>query len=155
MTPKIPRAYPGTVPYDEAVRLVGSEDALRAGTTPQRVWNWKNKGVPWIALGPLIAAKIVAPSPPKPPYLLKGFQEVRSFTCLVEALLKIQERADGPTFSAAWKIMEATAEAIRHLSGWSEADWEKMFRKDHWAKLTKRREAEVIGAALRQEELPL
>jgi len=46
-----------TVPYAEAVRLVGSEARLVADVARSTASNWKRRGVPWSVLGPMLAAK--------------------------------------------------------------------------------------------------
>lgn len=84
---------------------------------------------------------------PTPPYLLQEVREVRSFTSLVEALRKI-DREDGPAYRAAWRVVMASAEALRALAGWTDADWEATITMDHWKTLTKQPEEHTIRRAL-------
>ena len=84
------------------------------------------------------------------PYQLAEVREVRTFTSLVEALRKI-DRSDGRTYRAAWRVLMASAEAVRTLAGWTDADWAAAITKDHWRTLTKEPEERAIGRALDTE----
>lgn len=81
------------------------------------------------------------------PYLLQEVREVRSFTSLVEALRKI-DRSDGDIYRAAWRVLMASAEALRALAGWTEEDWKETITKDHWKTLTKEPEERTVRRAL-------
>lgn len=84
---------------------------------------------------------------PIAPYMLQEVREVRSFTSLVEALRKI-DRENGATYLAAWRVLMASAEAIRALAGWTDTDWEAAITKDHWKTLTKESEERTTRKAL-------
>lgn len=86
---------------------------------------------------------------PVAPYMLEEVREVRSFTSLVEALRKI-DRHDERTYRAAWRVLMASAEAIRALAGWTDADWEAAITKDHWKTLTRQPEEDTIRRALEE-----
>lgn len=81
--------------------------------------------------------------------MLEEVREVRSFTSLVEALRKI-DRHDERTYRAAWRVLMASAEAIRALAGWTDADWEAAITKDHWKTLTRQPEEDTIRRALEE-----
>lgn len=83
---------------------------------------------------------------------------------MVESLLRLEADATKDPDAAirrraAWNLLIAVRPVIEQLAGWDDKDWQALEArlrrdKDHWQRLTKKREDQVIGNAI-QEELPL
>lgn len=94
------------------------------------------------------------------PWHQDAWQRARTFTGLVEMLRRLEEQTDrgdvdaATRRKAAWQLLVALRPAIERLAYWTGSDWEQLYtrRLDHWRRLTRRIEADVIARALKTAE---